>query len=173
MKVGYEGLHIFAQNGWNEVGIRQHYDRVWRDHHPHSIALLVSQQRPRSCQDCLHRRLFDRWKRPHVSGRCRRNLELPLVSTILTIKGDIVVNGLLVSTFIENVEPVFAHGILAPLRVLNAFGIPFCSGIRWGGVRRRFAKRKTCDLSPILFSHKRRQALVSSRTSFLLVFRIR
>lgn len=58
-----------------------------------------------------------------------------------TIKGDIVVNGIVSSTYTTAVEPVLAHAILAPLRLLNTFGIRFSVLESGGGMFARLTPR--------------------------------
>lgn len=49
-----------------------------------------------------------------------------------TVSGDVVVNGLLASTYTTAVEPAFAHALLAPLRALHRLGLGF-TGLESGG----------------------------------------
>lgn len=50
-----------------------------------------------------------------------------------TVNGNVVVNGVLSSTYTTAVEPVFAHAVLAPLRMLSgAFGFTL-TGLESGG----------------------------------------
>eukprot|EP00173_Palmaria_palmata_P004811 Plantae.Rhodophyta-Palmaria_palmata.ctg7332.p1 GENE.Plantae.Rhodophyta-Palmaria_palmata.ctg7332~~Plantae.Rhodophyta-Palmaria_palmata.ctg7332.p1 ORF type:complete len:176 (+),score=21.90 Plantae.Rhodophyta-Palmaria_palmata.ctg7332:55-528(+) len=48
-----------------------------------------------------------------------------------TVSGDIVVDGVLASTYTTAVEPAFAHAVLAPLRALQAW--VGCTALESGG----------------------------------------
>lgn len=51
-----------------------------------------------------------------------------------TLNGDIVVNGVLASTYTTAVDPGFAHFVLSPLRALSRFGLSY-TGLESGGDR--------------------------------------
>lgn len=51
-----------------------------------------------------------------------------------TVRGDIVVNGVVASTYTTAVEPAFAHAALAPLRLLERLGFAVTSLETGGGV---------------------------------------
>jgi hypothetical protein len=50
-----------------------------------------------------------------------------------TVNGNVVVNGIVASTYTTAVEPTFAHAILAPFRLLNLFGYDFTALESGGG----------------------------------------
>jgi Hint module len=58
-----------------------------------------------------------------------------------TVNGNIVVNGIVSSTYTTAVEPTFAHAILAPFRMLNNFGFSFTALESGGGVLADIAPR--------------------------------
>lgn len=58
-----------------------------------------------------------------------------------TINGDIVVNGIVSSTYTTAVEPTFAHAILTPLRLLTKGGLHFTGLESGGGVLSGIAPR--------------------------------
>lgn len=58
-----------------------------------------------------------------------------------TENGNIVVNGIVSSTYTTAVEPAFAHAILAPLRLMNALGFQFTALESGGGVLSNVAPR--------------------------------
>lgn len=60
----------------------------------------------------------------HAAGRGLYNPQ--------TLNGDIVVNGVVASTYTTSVNPGFAHVLLAPLRALSLFGLRY-SGFESGG----------------------------------------
>lgn len=51
-----------------------------------------------------------------------------------TVNGNVVVDGVLASTYTTTVEPSFAHAILAPFRMLNNFGFQFTALESGGGI---------------------------------------
>jgi hypothetical protein len=58
-----------------------------------------------------------------------------------TVNGNIVVNGVLASTYTTAVEPSVAHAILAPFRLLNSFGFQFTALESGGGALDAVAPR--------------------------------
>ncbi len=58
-----------------------------------------------------------------------------------TVNGNIVVNGVVSSTYTTAVEPTFAHAILAPFRFLNGLGLQLTALESGGGVLADIAPR--------------------------------
>ena len=58
-----------------------------------------------------------------------------------TVNGNVVVNGVVSSTYTTAVEPSFAHAILAPFRILNRFGFSVTALESGGGVLADVAPR--------------------------------
>jgi Hint module len=58
-----------------------------------------------------------------------------------TVNGNVVVNGVVSSTYTIAVEPNFAHAILAPFRLLNNFGFSFTALESGGGLLAAAAPR--------------------------------
>ena len=49
-----------------------------------------------------------------------------------TLHGDVVVDGVLTSTYTGVVHPALAHALLAPLRQLYSAGLSFGTNVAWG-----------------------------------------
>jgi hypothetical protein len=58
-----------------------------------------------------------------------------------TLHGDVVVDGVVSSTYTSAVEPAFAHAILAPFRLLNSFGFTVTALESGGGALANFLPR--------------------------------
>lgn len=58
-----------------------------------------------------------------------------------TVQGNVVVDGVLSSTYTTAVEPAFAHAVLAPLRFFNALGLHFTALESGGGSLAEVAPR--------------------------------
>jgi hypothetical protein len=60
-----------------------------------------------------------------------------------TVNGNIVVDGIMASTYTTAVEPTFAHAVLAPFRLLDNFGFRFTALESGGGALDAVAPRGT------------------------------